>query len=131
VRHPPEPARLFHQFRFVQVVPRVERKPNPRLLLDICAREKALPSEAVYVGDSLTRDVSMAKEGEVYAVWARYGTRYDKALWNILVQITHWTDEDVKREEELRHRYDRIEPDYVIDKFAGLLDVVRLREQSA
>jgi FMN phosphatase YigB (HAD superfamily) len=109
---------------FLSVIPTCERKPNPRLLLDICSREGIQASDAVYVGDSLTRDVGMAKEAGVTAVWAKYGTLYDRNLWGLLVQITHWTNADVAREEELSHRYDMIEPDYTLDCFSQLISIV-------
>jgi phosphoglycolate phosphatase len=108
-------------------VPRSERKPNPELLRDICRREGVHPADAYYVGDSLTRDMSMAKTAGVTAIWARYGTVYDRSLWKILVRVTHWTDEDVAREEELKKEYERIEPDYTIDSFGELEDILGLR----
>jgi FMN phosphatase YigB (HAD superfamily) len=86
----------------VRRVPENERKPNPTLLLDICAREEVAPADAVYVGDSLTRDISMAKAAGVTAVWARYGLKYDASHWNVLKRISHWSPEDVAREENLR-----------------------------
>jgi phosphoglycolate phosphatase len=110
-------------------VPRAERKPNPELLRDICHREEIRPEEAYYVGDSLTRDMSMAKAAGVTAVWARYGTRYDRNLWKILVRVTHWTPEDVAREEELKKQYDRIEPDFTIDSFSELREILRVGSQ--
>jgi FMN phosphatase YigB (HAD superfamily) len=125
---PLQPGFVFPSPDFIQLVPRSERKPNPRLLLDICARENVLPSQTIYIGDSLTRDMSMAKESGVCAVWAKFGTQYDKALWKILVQITHWTDEDVAREEELRHRYDHVKPDYIVDEYSGLLEIVGVHQ---
>jgi FMN phosphatase YigB (HAD superfamily) len=109
---------------YLTVLPANEKKPNPRLLLDICAREGMLPEDAVYVGDSLTRDIAMAKAAGVVSVWAKYGTRYDKNLWNVLVRVTHWTDADVARENELRLRADKVVPDYTIEKFAELSNVM-------
>ncbi len=107
---------------FVRVVPVSERKPNPQLLLDICSREGVGPSECWYVGDSLTRDVGMAKAAGVAAVWAEYGTKYDKALWDRIVRITHWTNEDVSREATIRERFRAVRPDYTIQAFSELLD---------
>jgi FMN phosphatase YigB (HAD superfamily) len=107
----------------VQIVPKSERKPNPLLLQDICSREGFRPSEALYVGDSLTRDISMAKAAGVTAVWAQYGTEYDHRLWRVLVRVTHWTDEDVQREEELKKECRGIEPDHTIKSFGDLLSL--------
>lgn len=108
----------------VDVVPRSERKPNPRLLLDICARHEVSPKGACYVGDSLTRDISMAKEAGVTAVWARYGTSYDRRHWDTLVRITHWTPADVEREAVLRRRAAGVQPDHIIDAFGDLRRIV-------
>lgn len=108
---------------FVRTVPAAESKPNPVLLRDLCAREGVSPDDACYVGDSLTRDVTMAKDAGVTAVWARYGTRHDPALWQILLRVTHWTAEDVAREEAIRDSHPEIAPDYTIDAFGELLAV--------
>jgi len=105
---------------FLRELPRAERKPNPALLVDICSREGFAPSEAVYVGDSLTRDISMAKTAGVTAVWAKYGLQYDRKLWSYLVSVSHWTKDDVKREEALKAQYAAVEPDVTIDNFGDL-----------
>lgn len=52
-----------------------QRKPNPDVLLEICADENTEPSEAAYVGDSMARDILMAREARVYAIWAKYGVQ--------------------------------------------------------
>jgi phosphoglycolate phosphatase len=125
VEHP-EPSRaaaLKPPPGFVHVLPPEERKPNPRLLLDICRREKVDARDCWYVGDSLTRDITMAVQAGCVAVWARYGTNVDPAAWQKLVRITHWTKETVARDEELRRAADGIEPDYTIDSFAELLSL--------
>ncbi|HET6324488.1 MAG TPA: HAD-IA family hydrolase [Planctomycetaceae bacterium] len=111
---------------FIRLVPRVERKPNPRLVHDICESEGVEPADTWYVGDSLTRDIGMAKAAGVHAVWARYGTQYDGELWNSLVRITHWTAEDVTREAELRRACRGVEPDFTIDSFAEILPLMRI-----
>lgn len=121
VNHPrPDRIPLLEPPRgLVRSIPRSERKPNPRLLLDICDREGVPASDAVYVGDSLVKDMSMALEAGVKAVWAEYGTRYDSALWATLVRVTHWTAEDVEREKALSGR--RVEPNLSISDFSQLL----------
>jgi FMN phosphatase YigB (HAD superfamily) len=109
---------------FITVVPRDERKPNPRLLADICRHEGADPGTTYYLGDSLVRDVAMAKEAGVTAIWARYGTKYDPDCWKYLVRITHWTDEDVARESNLKAKFGSVIPDYAIDSFSELKSIV-------
>ncbi len=122
----PWPDRVAALPEILQVVPRAERKPNPQLLLDICRREGVSPSEAVYVGDSLTRDIAMAKAAGVAAAWARYGTLYDKRLWQVVVRVSHWTDEDITREVALRRRAEHVAPDHVFARFAEVLPLAGL-----
>jgi phosphoglycolate phosphatase len=102
-------------------VPRTERKPNPALLLRICAGEGVAPGEACYIGDSPTRDVAMAKRAGLTAVLARYGRQVDDDDWDLLVRITHWTEEDVAGERGAA----RVDPDYEIDNFADLRAIMR------
>lgn len=109
----------------VELVPPEERKPNVRLLQDICERLGVAPGDAVYVGDSLTRDMMMAVEAGVFAAWARYGRDYAPEDWQLLVEVTHWTEEDVLREESLRARARNVEPDVVLNRYDDLLDLVR------
>jgi FMN phosphatase YigB (HAD superfamily) len=109
---------------FVRLVPKSERKPNPNLLIDICTREGVSIANTVYVGDSLTRDISMAKTAGVTAAWAKYGTAYDQSLWGLLVSITHWTYEDVRREGELKRNFANVKPDLVIDEFGQVKTAV-------
>jgi FMN phosphatase YigB (HAD superfamily) len=126
--HPHRPRKLSPAEGFIETIPPEERKPNPELLRDICRREGFPLDDAIYVGDSLTRDIAMARAAGVHAVWARYGTRYDPDLWQTLVRITHWTEEDVRREERLRETISGVEPDFTIDAFAGVLDVLKTLE---
>jgi phosphoglycolate phosphatase len=42
-------------------------------------------------------------------------------MWEQLVRVTHWTDEDVKREKRLREEFIGIHPDVEIDSFSSLL----------
>jgi len=130
VDHPfPERLRSFPSPELIRTLPRSERKPNPALLLDICAREGFLPKECVYIGDSRTRDVAMAKTAGITAVWAKYGTQYDPALWKVIVAVTHWTSADVEREAKLRENIKAIEPDFTIDQFSQLLPIVKAERQ--
>lgn len=100
-----------------------ESKPNPKLLEHICLTENVDIKDAIYVGDSITKDISMAKSIGMKAVWACYGRQFAPELWEILVKITHWTDKDVEREEQLKESFSRVKPDYSINSFAEILDL--------
>jgi FMN phosphatase YigB (HAD superfamily) len=102
-----------------------QRKPNPEVLLEICGDEGISPAETAYVGDSLTRDVSMAKESGVFAFWAKSGVIHDENKYDKLVRISHWTAEDVARERALKKKVEGIQPDHVLENnFSDLLCVL-------
>ena len=106
---------------FVRLLSAEDRKPNPKTLIDICSHYDVDPSRAVYVGDSLVRDIYMAQKADVHSAWAKFGTLYDKSLWPLLVRVTHWTEADVERESSLREEARGTEPECILDQFDDLL----------
>lgn len=112
---------------FIELVPKEERKPNPALLRDICKRHGKKPGETFYVGDSLTKDINMANNAGVNSIWAQYGTEYEKESWKILSRVSHWTPEDIAREDEMRKGCENIAPNYTIEQFNEILDIMKLK----
>lgn len=106
---------------FVRLLPANDRKPNPRALLDICDAFGVEPANALYVGDSMSRDVYMANRAGVESAWAKYGTGYDHALWHQLVRVSHWTEADVRREHDLKVQAKNASPTATLDRFDELL----------
>jgi FMN phosphatase YigB (HAD superfamily) len=102
---------------FLWRLPKEYQKPNPKILENIFVEFSLYPEKALYVGDSITKDISMAKRAGTHAAWARYGTKYDKKLWEKLVRITHWTKEDAAREFQLRNETKDVSPDVELDSF--------------
>ncbi|WP_198678990.1 HAD family hydrolase [Pseudidiomarina sediminum] len=114
--------------------PEGELKPNPRLLLDIIKEIGATPEECVYVGDSEMKDVEMALQAGVTAVFAKYGTGHfegDDRRYELLQAVTHWTDADVEREQEIKRNSKHLKPDYTIDRFDQLLEIINFRKKKA
>ena len=107
---------------FVRLLSTYDRKPNPQTLIDICSEYSVAPSRAIYVGDSIVRDVYMANSAGVHSAWAKFGTLYDKSLWPQLVRVTHWTDADVARESELWHKAQGANAEIALDQFSDLLN---------
>lgn len=103
---------------FLWLLPKEYRKPNPKILEDIFVEFSLYPEKALYVGDSIIKDISMAKRSGTHAAWARYGTRYEKELWEKLVRITHWTKEDAAREFQLRNEAKGVSPDVELNSFS-------------
>ncbi|WP_149016155.1 HAD family hydrolase, partial [Escherichia coli] len=100
------------------------KKPNPLLLADICAKEGFSTSEAVYIGDSLVKDISMANDAGVESIYAEYGRQHEKVYWDILVSIIHWTQEDIQREGKLKELYKHVVPNHIIKSFDKVIDVI-------
>lgn len=98
-------------------------KPDPVILRKILADFKVGRQEAVYVGDSLHKDIRMAQECGVHDVYAEYGRNYRPDHYRELVEITHWTDEDVARELSLNSL--TVRPTFTIMRFPELLDVIK------
>lgn len=115
---------INHRPNFLHTISRLEKKPNPSLLLKICETAGIPAKKAIYIGDSLVKDMSMAKAAGITAVWAKYGTIFNKPNWDILVRITHWTDEDVEREAEIKEKNKNVEPDITCDRFSDLLVIM-------
>lgn len=113
--------------------PRGELKPNPKLLTDIVAMLGVDKSSVVYVGDSLWKDVMMARDAQVFCGFASYGQRVDSHAYSLLEAVTHWSDEDVQREkaakELYRSRSSVIAPDFVLEGgFGELMGHVEFHE---
>lgn len=107
-----------------------QRKPDPNVLLEICRVQKVSPAETAYVGDSVARDILMAKTAGVLAIWAKYGTIRPEDQYQHLVRISHWTSEDVERETKFKERAKKIHPDYVLENgFSEIVHVLRRRDQ--
>ncbi|WP_425616707.1 HAD family hydrolase [Anatilimnocola sp. NA78] len=78
--------------------PKGEVKPNPAILLQIIKDVYASPDEVVYVGDSLMKDITMAKQAGVLDAWAKYGTAQERPEYELLRQVTHWPLATVEKE---------------------------------
>lgn len=103
--------------------PQGKLKPSPEVLLEMVSRLGGKPDEAVYVGDDLLKDVSMAKSAGVLDVWAKFGQAHDTTEYELLKKVTHWTEDAVRRQREATP--ERIEPSVTLDEsFAEILSHV-------
>jgi phosphoglycolate phosphatase len=118
-RHPnPEIGRSWlDRFPMDRVVElsRHQRKPDPDVLREICQNEGVSTEDSAYIGDSLARDVLMAKKAGVFAIWARYGAHNDSDAYRKLIRISHWTQEDIERELSLRKQAEEISADLIVE----------------
>jgi FMN phosphatase YigB (HAD superfamily) len=98
-------------------------KPAPEILGGI-VRDFGLPSSSVaYVGDSPMKDVAMAQAVGVRDVLASYGMVVNRAQYELLREVSHWSDDDIERERALAAR-PSLEPSYRLNEgFDELLEL--------
>jgi FMN phosphatase YigB (HAD superfamily) len=102
-------------------IPRGLRKPNPAFLESILKDLHLHPSEAVYLGDNLHRDISMAYHCGVTSIWARYGTFTNANNLRTLLKVTPWTKEEVDKSSG--QDAELPQPDFIIDSPNEVLDI--------
>lgn len=96
-----------------------ERKPNPSVLTQLCERLEVSPRQALYVGDSLGRDVRMARMAGMWTAWARYGTHHDPRDWERVVEVSPWTATQ-RAQARVTEPSPEDRPDVVLDDFSEL-----------
>ncbi|MFE5759815.1 HAD family hydrolase [Streptomyces massasporeus] len=127
LRTQPPSAYGLHKTVHKHVPPGV-LKPNTEVLATILSDYRVCPQEAVYVGDSLMKDVLMAQQLGVHDVHAQYGVSHDREGYNLLRRVSHWTPEDIEREKELSTR-PTVTPSYVLPEgFSQLLSMFNFME---
>jgi hypothetical protein len=79
-------------------------KPDPQILNQIIREVGAVADTTIYAGDSLYKDVAMAKEAGVLGVWAKYGEARGQPGYDFLREVSHWTPEDVEKDRALKEK---------------------------
>lgn len=106
-------------------------KPNAEILLSIlsdCSKDAA---DAIYVGDSLMKDIAMAQEAGLRNAHAKYGESQRRAEYALLQRVSHWPDSDVSKEQRLTITGEVV-PQFVLrNGFWELLEVLDVREVNA
>ena len=94
------------------------RKPNSKILQQIITEQKGSISNTIYIGDKLDRDVFMAQKAGVFSVYAKYGHNIGAGSYDLLRDVSHWSDEDIKREKDFRDAFhtSAVKPDVVLDR---------------
>ncbi len=123
-RYPPE------HYRLQGTIHRHTRegawKPAAAVLQEILRDVGAEPGEAVYVGDSLIKDVAMAQTTGVLDVFARYGDVRNRPGYALLRRVTHWSPTMLAGSERLTEA--EILPTHVLAAgYAELLELIDFR----
>ena len=97
-------------------------KPDPEVLLDIVKDVGREPTECIYLGDSLMKDIAMAQAALVTDVFAAYGGVQHKEEYELLRKVSHWTDDDVEREKQVSRM--AVSPNRSIECFAEIAEII-------
>ena len=107
-----------------RTTPQGELKPSRRILTQILDDCDVTPEHALYIGDSLMKDIRMAQDTGVLDVHAVYGDRRDDAAYALLREVSHWSPEDLERERRIRDRGE-VQPSFVAAQgFEQVLDII-------
>lgn len=106
----------------LQTTPRGKEKPSARILRFVVGEVGGTLANSAYVGDSLSKDILMAQDAGVIDVLAEYGQVHKREEYDLLKRVTHWTLEQVAREQELSKA--KANPTFVLEhSFKELLDL--------
>jgi phosphoglycolate phosphatase-like HAD superfamily hydrolase len=101
------------------------KKPDTVVLNAIITGLGLNKEACVYVGDNLMKDVPMALDCSVDDVWAKYGQAHKRPEYKLLQEVTHWTPEEVEREQRIQER-EHVHPSHTLhgsfDEILGLFD---------
>jgi phosphoglycolate phosphatase len=114
-----EDAQLTHAKH--KYLPEGVIKPDPAVLKDIVRDISRTPSECVYLGDSLMKDIVMAQDAGITDVYAEYGRVQHREEYDLLRLVSHWTDADVQRERSMSRQ--NLNPSHSVSNFAAIKNV--------
>lgn len=102
------------------------RKPNVDILKEICCVEKINICEAVYIGDSLSKDMLMAKQAGITSIWCNFQRDGIQDLYSKLVDISHWKEQDFQLEQQYKNEWkiNNYSPDYTIHTFGECREIL-------
>jgi phosphoglycolate phosphatase len=72
------------------------KKPDPMFISSVMREQSLRRSNAIYVGDSLDRDIRIANDAGIQSAWAAYGVRHNEKNAEFLVRLSHWTADEVE-----------------------------------
>jgi phosphoglycolate phosphatase len=124
--YPAEHYRL--KYTKLKFTPKGSKKPDTKVLNAIISSLKLDKADCVYVGDNLMKDIAMARDCGVEDVWAKYGQAHKRPEYKLLQEVTHWTAEEVEREQKIRAR-EQVHPTHTLETtFSEVLELFDFRD---
>jgi phosphoglycolate phosphatase-like HAD superfamily hydrolase len=78
------------------------KKPNSNILKEIINEQNGSVANCIYIGDKLDRDVYMAYKAGVTAVHANYAAVISPNEYQLLQEVSHWTNDEIDREKHFK-----------------------------
>jgi hypothetical protein len=108
--------------------PKGSKKPDTKVLDAIVSDLGLSKTDCIYVGDNLMKDVAMALDCGVEDVWAKYGQAHRRPEYKLLQDVTHWTAEEVEREQKIKER-EHVDPTHTLEQtFSEILDLFNFKD---
>jgi FMN phosphatase YigB (HAD superfamily) len=105
-----------------QFTPKGSKKPDTVVLNSIISDLHLSKEQCVYAGDNLMKDVAMAIDCGVDTAWAKYGQAHKRPEYKLLQDVTHWTREEVEREQKIKER-EHVTPTHTLEhSFSEILN---------
>lgn len=130
----PEDVRKYpaehYKFKFSKLgfTPQGSTKPDAEVLDAIISSLGLNKTDCVYLGDNLMKDVAMALDCGVEDVWAKYGQAHRRPEYKLLQDVTHWTSEEVEREQKIKER-EHVHPTHTLgNSFSEIFDLFDFRD---
>lgn len=112
---------------FLRLLPARLRRPDARLLGEICRRHEVDPGQALFIGDHPRHDAAMARQAGLHFVWARYGNDSRLRQWPDSLALTHWSEAESDNEERARRSVDATTAAAAVERFDELLQRFEFR----
>jgi len=107
------------RLRVFELFPKELSKPNPFPFLLL--KERLDCGASVFsLGDSISKDLAPSAVLDARTIWARYGTVVNQRNLQTVLEITPWSDTDIKQHSSAGERA----PDYVIDGPEEILPII-------
>ena len=114
----------YYELKYIlqERTPKGSTKPDAEVLESIVADLNLSKADCIYVGDGPYKDVRMAQDAGIDDFLAEYGKAQDRAEYQLLRDVTHWTNDDVEREKRIRAR--DVDARYrLVNSFSELLGI--------
>ncbi|MDD5556185.1 MAG: HAD family hydrolase [bacterium] len=115
----------YYRSRIARVVelPLSFEKPSTRGVRRILEEERLRPDRVVLIGDSLKKDVRIARETGIHDVWARYGMDLPEELMR---RLGYYSAPEIQRRNVAQPGEAPYAATHTVDRFDRILDLIEL-----